>query len=100
MPAFTYRETEHHRMTRTYEYEFDTTSTEDWENLLESAEANNVDISEMPSEPPEDPIVWMGLIEQLPLSDLVDYDDDVWTMSKGGFDVSAELLDDEGNEIA
>ena len=99
MPSYTYQEIEHHQMNRTYQYHFDTDSTEDWKALLELAASSGVDISECPSKPPEDLSAWIELIEELTLSDIVEFEDDVWTMDTGGYETSTALLDDDGNQV-
>ncbi len=99
MSSYTYVQTEYHQLNRIYEYSFDVTDQSNWEELLDSAKSNGQDIKSLPKKAPRDPELWMELIKLVPIDELTEYEDDCWTMNKGGYDVDSKLLDEDGNEI-
>lgn len=99
MSKFKYIQTEHHQLSRIFEYEFDVEDQDEWENLLEQAETNGEDIADLPTEAPSDPQQWMALIQKVPIEELTEVEEDCWTMRKGGYDITEELYDEDGNEV-
>lgn len=99
MSNYTYKQIERHQLNRIYEYSFDVTDQDEWEDLLEQAKSNGESVDSFPQNAPSDPQIWMEVIELIPIDDLTDYEDDCWTMLKGGYDVDSQLLDEDGNEI-
>ena len=99
MSTYTYRQTEYHQLNRVYEYSFDVTDQSQWDELLDLAKSNGHDIKSLPTQAPHDPELWKELIELAPIDELAEYEDDCWTMNKGGYDVDSQLLDEDGNEI-
>lgn len=99
MPVYTYRQTEHHKLDRIYQYSFDVTDQDRWKDLLDLAKLHGNDIKSFPQKSSGDPELWRTLIELVPIEELTEYEDDCWTMRKGGYDVISELLDESGNEI-
>ena len=75
------------------------TDQSQWQELLDLAKSNGNDIKSLPQEAPHDAEQWKELIELAPIEELTEYEDDCWTMRKGGYDVDSQVLDEDGNEI-
>ena len=41
----------------------------------------------------------MALIQKVPIEELTEVEEDCWTMRKGGYDITEELYDEDGNEV-
>ena len=99
MPNYRVVYDEYHKLTLSYIQEFDTSDQSTWDEFIEIAESNGVDIDVFPKEAPADPKIWFELISQLPSETYADKEEDLWTMTKGGYDTSFRLEDDDGNTI-
>ena len=99
MSKYTFRQREYHQLTRTYDFEFDVTNQVEWEELLHRADINGIDISELPKDAPNDVQDWVRLIENIPIEELAECEEDLWTLRKGGYDVTVEIVDENGDKI-
>lgn len=99
MSTYTFRQTQHHKVARIYEYSFDVTDQRQWESLLKKAQSQGESIDGFPKKAPSDPNVWGALIDVLFIEDLADYEDDFWTLNKGGYEIDTELLDENGEIV-
>ena len=99
MSNYTFKQIECHQLDRIYEYSFDVKDQDQWEDLLEEAKSNGESVESFPNQAPSDPQVWIEVIRLIPIDELTSYEDDCWTMRKGGYDIVSQLLNEDGNEI-
>jgi hypothetical protein len=103
MAKFTVSYTQYHRVDRTYIEEIDTTSVEQWNNLIERASAtiHDVDISEFPKEPPKDVNVWLRVFKLISLSDFAHGPHDYWASQRSrDFDYQWLVTDEYNRAVA
>jgi hypothetical protein len=101
MGKYTFRHIESHKVDRIHALEFDTKDQALWERMRELAIENDWDLPDepFPENAPDDPAVWYELLKCVPESELGDVEEDWWQLTKGGYDVTCELLDSDGGLV-
>lgn len=101
MSKLTFKYIEAHQVNLIYKIDIDTSDQSLWKNLLKSANPDLVEEKgmEFSKDAPSDPQEWYRLLKCVNTEEFPDSEEDWWTMSKGGFETSSELIGEDGEII-